>query len=103
MTDSFTDELFPVTQVEAGRVIIPVSRLVCDVERFPLDEQEPMVARGMGVVFTRTSMGDALRACAQCVRSSKSLGSVVLAASFNAGAVGERCSWSRDLPECGLP
>jgi hypothetical protein len=37
-----------VTQVEAGRVIFSVSRLVCDVERFPLDEQEPMVARGMG-------------------------------------------------------
>jgi N-formylglutamate deformylase len=48
MTDAYTDELFPVTQVEAGRVVIPVSRLVCDVERFPFDAQESMVARGMG-------------------------------------------------------
>jgi hypothetical protein len=34
MTDSYTDELFPVSPVEAGRVVFPVSRLVCDVERF---------------------------------------------------------------------
>jgi N-formylglutamate deformylase len=43
-------------------VIIPVSRLVCDVERFPSDADEPMAARGMGVIYTRTSMGSVLRA-----------------------------------------
>jgi len=61
MTDAYTDELFPPTPVEAGRVIFPLSRLVCDVERFSSDENEPMAARGMGVTYTRTSMGDVLR------------------------------------------
>jgi N-formylglutamate deformylase len=62
MTDAYTDELFPVTPVEAGRVIFPLSRLVCDVERFPSDAEEPMAVRGMGVVYSRTSMGEVLRA-----------------------------------------
>jgi N-formylglutamate deformylase len=61
MTDAYTDELFPRTPVEAGRVIFSVSRLVCDVERFPSDEDEPMATRGMGVIYTRTSMGEVLR------------------------------------------
>ena len=29
MTDAYTDELFPVTPFEAGRVVFLVSRLVC--------------------------------------------------------------------------
>ena len=62
MTDAYTDELFPVTPVEAGRVVFPISRLICDVERFPSDEDEPMATRGMGVIYTRTSNGDLLRA-----------------------------------------
>jgi N-formylglutamate amidohydrolase len=72
MTDSYTDELFPATPVEADRVIFPLSRLVCDVERFPSDEDEPKTARGMGVAYVRTSFGDVLRAslgrgrCAVC-------------------------------------
>jgi N-formylglutamate deformylase len=61
MTDAYTDELFPVTPVEAARVIFPVSRLVCDVERFPSDEDEHMATRGMGVIYTRTSLGGVLR------------------------------------------
>lgn len=61
MTDAYTNELFPSTPVEAGRVIFPASRLVCDVERFSSDEREPMANRGMGVIYTRTSMGEPLR------------------------------------------
>ncbi len=34
MADAYTDELFPLTPVEAGRVVFPVSRLVCDAESF---------------------------------------------------------------------
>jgi N-formylglutamate deformylase len=62
MTDAYTDELFPVTPVEAGRVVFPVSRLVCDVERFTSDKHEPMAIRGMGAIYTRTSTGEVLRA-----------------------------------------
>ena len=62
MTDAYTDELFPMTPAEAGRLIFLLSRLVCDVERFPSDEHEPMAARGMGVAYTRTSIGGVLRA-----------------------------------------
>jgi N-formylglutamate deformylase len=61
MTDAYTDKLFPVTPFEAGRVVFPVSRLICDVERFPSDEDEPLVARGMGAFYTRTSTGEMLR------------------------------------------
>jgi N-formylglutamate deformylase len=62
MTDAYTDAIFPVTPVEAGRVIFALSRLVCDVERFPLDENEPMVTRRMGAIHALTSMGGVLRA-----------------------------------------
>jgi N-formylglutamate amidohydrolase len=62
MTDAYTDELFPATPVEAGRALFPISRLICDVERFPSDQDEPMASRGMGAIYTRTSLGGVLRA-----------------------------------------
>ncbi len=46
MTDAYTDELFPPTPVEGARLVFPVSRLVCDVERFSSDEDEPMANAG---------------------------------------------------------
>ena len=55
MTDAYTDELFPLTPVEAGLVVFPLSRLICDVERFPSDEDEPMATRGMGAIYTRVT------------------------------------------------
>ncbi len=61
MTDSFTDELFDIEGEDIGKVVFPVSRLVLDPERFVDDDQEPMAARGMGVVYEKASRLQALR------------------------------------------
>ncbi len=61
MTDAYTAELFD-PPVPVIRCVYPVSRLVVDPERFADDDAEPMVARGMGVIYTRTSRGQPLRA-----------------------------------------
>ena len=52
MTDWFCNELF-----DCGRdkIVFPISRLVCDVERFREDEQEIMAQIGMGVAYESTS------------------------------------------------
>ena len=57
MTDRYCDELF------AGYdgVVFPVSRLVCDPERFRDDAQESMSRIGMGAVYTKSSSGEPLR------------------------------------------
>lgn len=52
MTDVYTDELFPCGY---ERIVFPVSRLVCDPERFREDESELMSDRGMGAVYTHGS------------------------------------------------
>ena len=59
MTDWFTDKLFEHT--EATRIVLPVSRLICDVERFEDDNLEVMAAKGMGVCYTTNSFGEKLR------------------------------------------
>jgi N-formylglutamate deformylase len=51
LTDWKTDELFCVPGF-ANRLVFPVSRLVCDPERFRADRDECMAARGMGAVYT---------------------------------------------------
>jgi len=61
MTDHFTDELFQLASEKAASIVFPVSRLVVDPERFEDDTQEPMSARGMGAVYTKTSNGQPLR------------------------------------------
>ena len=61
MTDWYTDALFAVPSDTATTIRFPVSRLVVDPERFADDNHEPMAARGMGVIYTRTSGGRALR------------------------------------------
>jgi hypothetical protein len=60
MTDAFTDNLFGPTPFEAARIVFPVSRLVCDVERFP-DDADEMALRGMGAVYVKTTDGRPLR------------------------------------------
>jgi N-formylglutamate amidohydrolase len=57
MTDSYVDELFALPADEAVTIIYPVSRLVCDPERFEDDAREPMSRIGMGVIYTATHDG----------------------------------------------
>lgn len=52
MTDWFCDELF---ECGAEQLIFPVSRLVCDVERFRDDRQEIMSRIGMGAIYQSCS------------------------------------------------
>ena len=54
----YADELFvhPVYSV-----ISPVSRFLCDVERFSNDDEEPMARVGMGAVYLNTTDGKPLR------------------------------------------
>jgi len=61
MTDHLTLELFGSRVAENNIVRAPVSRLVLDVERFEDDALEPMSARGMGAIYTKTSTGTPLR------------------------------------------
>jgi N-formylglutamate deformylase len=49
MTDRYTDDLFDHGD---SMIVFPVSRLVCDVERFRRDQDEPMAAVGMGLAYT---------------------------------------------------
>ena len=58
LTDWFMDELIG---FHPGRIISPVSRLVCDMERFRNDGDEIMAERGMGAVYTRCSDGTPLK------------------------------------------
>jgi len=59
MTDIDTDKLYDYPH--ATKVIFPISRLVCDVERFCDDSMEEMCQQGMGVCYTHTANGEPLR------------------------------------------
>jgi N-formylglutamate deformylase len=61
MTDRFTDELFKFDDQRVSSLVFPVSRLIVDVERFPDDNDEPMAAQGMGVVYSKTHDAKPLR------------------------------------------
>ncbi|MDA1141454.1 MAG: N-formylglutamate amidohydrolase [Planctomycetota bacterium] len=61
MTDWYTDELFASDVIKYKVVCYPVSRLILDPERFEDDALEIMASRGMGVIYTKTSVGKALR------------------------------------------
>lgn len=62
MTDRFTEDLFSGTGTYGATMLVNrISRLVMDPERFPDDKDEPMSAKGMGAVYTRTSAGEDLR------------------------------------------
>ena len=51
MTDSYTDELF---NTDNKKIIFPISRLICDVERFRNEQDEEMTQQGMWVCYTKT-------------------------------------------------
>lgn len=53
MVDWYTDELF--NNGIGVPVIAPVSRMVCDTERFKDDSMEPMSSIGMGICYETTS------------------------------------------------
>ena len=62
MTDRFTDQLFAqASNYGATLFVNRISRLVMDPERFAGDQDEPMSAKGMGAIYTRTSGGGELR------------------------------------------
>ena len=59
LVDRYADELFDPSGYHS--VISPVSRLLCDVERFADDEEELMARVGMGAVYLNTTDGKPLR------------------------------------------
>ena len=59
MTDRYTDELFE----RENSIVFPVSRLVCDVERFRNEADEEMSPKGMWVCYEKTSDGKQLKIC----------------------------------------
>jgi N-formylglutamate deformylase len=69
-------------------MVFPVSRLICDVESSS-DDDEPMAIRGMGAIYTSTSMGTVLRDPPTAPRAVTLIRSLVLAASCEARAHGE--------------
>jgi N-formylglutamate amidohydrolase len=60
LTDAFCDELYDAPEFPV-RVIAPVSRFVCDMERFRDDLLEPCAKKGQGLMYTRTAHGRRLR------------------------------------------
>lgn len=63
IVDWFTDELYsPVVEAGGAAVVSRVSRLIVDTERFDDDTREPMVERGMGVIYEQTTAQRILRA-----------------------------------------
>jgi N-formylglutamate amidohydrolase len=62
LTDWYTDELFAgLADLGATLFVNGLSRLVFDPERFLDDDREPAAAHGQGVVYTRGTLGQALR------------------------------------------
>ena len=59
LTDWHTEDLFH--SDEDAMIIAPFSRIFCDPERFPDDEQEVMAQFGMGVLYEKTDNGDVMR------------------------------------------
>lgn len=59
LTDWYTNELF--NNRICDRVVTPFSRVFCDVERFPVDDDEPMIKFGQGLAYTKRCDGSEMR------------------------------------------
>ena len=68
LTDYAVDQLFDSPRHQ-NRLISPVSRLICDVERFRNDADEIMASSGMGAVYTHGAYGEVLRPYCEDLRS----------------------------------
>ena len=59
LTDRYTDDLFHSPHDEA--IVAGFSRIFCDPERFPNDEDEVMAQFGMGVLYEKSDEGKEIR------------------------------------------
>lgn len=67
LTDWYTDDLFN-SETELS-VIAPFSRIFCDPERFPDDNQEVMAQYGMGVLYEKSDDGRVIRQVTEALRT----------------------------------
>jgi N-formylglutamate deformylase len=66
LTDWYTDDLYDAPNCISIKA--EFSRLFCDPERFVDDDLEPMAKLGMGVLYTKTDDGRAMRNCSDTLR-----------------------------------
>lgn len=59
--DLYTDLLAEAVWPDATHIVAPVSRIVCDVERYAEDADEVMARVGRGMIYTHTHQGEAMR------------------------------------------